>query len=463
MKNRYIYVLLVVYAVIALLTIIFFDGTGDAGDSIHHYQFARYAPLHIELFFDHWAKPFFVLLASPFAQLGFVGIKIFNVIVTFFSLFFTFKVLQKLNVNNAIVGAIFLMFSPLCFVLTFSGLTEPLFGLFLIMSLYALLEDKGILASILISFLPFIRSEGLIFLGVFGFYFLLKKQWKLIPLLLVGHVAYMFAGYFVYKDLLWVFNKIPYAKLSSTYGSGKLFHFVDQLQYVIGIPIYILLGLGILSVIYKSIQRKVVLEVQVIVFLGFFAFFIAHSLFWYLGIFNSMGLNRVFIGVAPFMAIIAVYGYNLITEELTKNKKPIRIALQSIILLLVLIFPFTSSPSAIDWKRDLSLSQDQKSAVLVAEFLEDYKSDKQKYFLTHPYLCEALDIDYFDKTINENLINYKWSMKPGDLLIWDAWFSVVENGVQKEELDNTEDLEKLYDHSVTDGHRTIHYAVYLKK
>lgn len=463
MKNRYIYVLLVVYAVTALLTIIFFDGTGDAGDSIHHYQFARYAPLHIELFFDHWAKPFFVLLASPFAQLGFVGIKIFNVIVTFFSLFFTFKVLQKLNVNNAIVGAIFLMFSPLCFVLTFSGLTEPLFGLFLIMSLYALLEDKGILASILISFLPFIRSEGLIFLGVFGFYFLLKKQWKLIPLLLVGHVAYMFTGYFVYKDLLWVFNKIPYAKLSSTYGSGKLFHFVDQLQYVIGIPIYILLGLGILSVIYKSIQRKVVLEVQVIVFLGFFAFFIAHSLFWYLGIFNSMGLNRVFIGVAPFMAIIAVYGYNLITEELTKNKKPIRIALQSIILLLVLIFPFTSSPSAIDWKRDLSLSQDQKSAVLVAEFLEDYKSDEQKYFLTHPYLCEALDIDYFDKTINENLINYKWSMKPGDLLIWDAWFSVVENGVQKEELDNTEDLEKLYDHSVTDGHRTIHYAVYLKK
>lgn len=463
MKNRYIYVLLVVYAVIALLTIIFFDGTGDAGDSIHHYQFARYAPLHIELFFDHWAKPFFVLLASPFAQLGFVGIKIFNVIVTFFSLFFTFKVLQKLNVNNAIVGAIFLMFSPLCFVLTFSGLTEPLFGLFLIMSLYALLEDKGILASILISFLPFIRSEGLIFLGVFGFYFLLKKQWKLIPLLLVGHVAYMFTGYFVYKDLLWVFNKIPYAKLSSTYGSGKLFHFVDQLQYVIGIPIYILLGLGILSVIYKSIQRKVVLEVQVIVFLGFFAFFIAHSLFWYLGIFNSMGLNRVFIGVAPFMAIIAVYGYNLITEELTKNKKPIRIALQSIILLLVLIFPFTSNPSAIDWKRDLSLSQDQKSAVLVAEFLEDYKSDEQKYFLTHPYLCEALDIDYFDKTINENLINYKWSMKPGDLLIWDAWFSVVENGVQKEELDNTEDLEKLYDHSVTDGHRTIHYAVYLKK
>lgn len=463
MKNRYIYVLLVVYAVIALLTIIFFDGTGDAGDSIYHYQFARYAPLHIELFFDHWAKPFFVLLASPFAQLGFVGIKIFNVIVTFFSLFFTFKVLQKLNVNNAIVGAIFLMFSPLCFVLTFSGLTEPLFGLFLIMSLYALLEDKGILASILISFLPFIRSEGLIFLGVFGFYFLLKKQWKLIPLLLVGHVAYMFTGYFVYKDLLWVFNKIPYAKLSSTYGSGKLFHFVDQLQYVIGIPIYILLGLGILSVIYKSIQRKVVLEVQVIVFLGFFAFFIAHSLFWYLGIFNSMGLNRVFIGVAPFMAIIAVYGYNLITEELTKNKKPIRIALQSIILLLVLIFPFTSNPSAIDWKRDLSLSQDQKSAVLVAEFLEDYKSDEQKYFLTHPYLCEALDIDYFDKTINENLINYKWSMKPGDLLIWDAWFSVVENGVQKEELDNTEDLEKLYDHSVTDGHRTIHYAVYLKK
>ena len=82
MKNNQIFVLLFIYVIIATLTIIFFDGTGDSGDSIHHYQFAKLAPLHPELFFNHWAKPLYVLLASPFAQFTFIGVKIFNSIVS---------------------------------------------------------------------------------------------------------------------------------------------------------------------------------------------------------------------------------------------------------------------------------------------------------------------------------------------------------------------------------------------
>lgn len=463
MKNYPIYILLFIYVILATLTLVFFDGTGDAGDSVHHYQFARYAPYHVELFLDHWAKPFFVLLSSPFAQFGFVGMKVFNVLVTFFTLFFTFKTLQKLKISNAIVGAIFLLFSPLCFVLTFSGLTEPLFGLFLIVGLYALLDGKLILSSVLISFLPFIRSEGLIFLGIFGLYFLLKKQWKFIPLLLVGHVTYMFLGYFVHKDLFWVFNKIPYAKLSSTYGQGKMFHFVEQMNYVIGVPIYILFGLGVISIVWKSIKKNVAFEVQSIVFLGFFSFFIAHTLFWYFGIFNSMGLNRVLIGVAPFIAIIALFGYNFTTEEIFKNKKSLRLIFQGLLLFYVLIFPFTSNPAAINWEKDLRLSKDQKTAVLVADFIASRENFEQKYFFAHPYLGEALKIDYFDENKRQSLINYKSAMQSGDILIWENWFAVVEHRIIKEELDSNEELECLYNYNVWDEGREIHYAVYEKK
>ncbi|MEA3478152.1 MAG: hypothetical protein U9R60_08235, partial [Bacteroidota bacterium] len=130
MKNNTIFILLLIYAIVATLTIYFFDGTGDSGDSIYHYLFAKFAPLHPQLFFDHWAKPVYVLLVSPFAQFGFIGVKIFNAIVSLLTIFFTFKIVKKLNIKNAIVGAIILIFSPLYFVLTFSGLTEPLFALF---------------------------------------------------------------------------------------------------------------------------------------------------------------------------------------------------------------------------------------------------------------------------------------------------------------------------------------------
>ncbi len=146
MKNNTIYIVLFIYAIIATLTIIFFDGTGDGGDSIQHYLFAKFAPLHPQLFFNHWAKPVYVLLVSPFAQFGFIGVKIFNAIVSLLTIFFTFKIAQKLNLKNAIMGAVILIFSPLYFALTFSGLTEPLFALFISISIYAILKHKYIAA-----------------------------------------------------------------------------------------------------------------------------------------------------------------------------------------------------------------------------------------------------------------------------------------------------------------------------
>ena len=72
--------------IVLCLVAIFTNGTGDAGDSVQHYLFSKSAFKHPELFLDHWAKPIFVLLSAPFAQLGFVGMKIFNCLIIFGSL-----------------------------------------------------------------------------------------------------------------------------------------------------------------------------------------------------------------------------------------------------------------------------------------------------------------------------------------------------------------------------------------
>ncbi len=423
----------------------FFDGTGDSGDSIHHYLFARYAPTHPALFFDHWAKPIFVLLASPFAQFGFIGVKVFNALVTGCTVFLTFKIAQLLDLKNPIVAAIIVIFAPLNFVLTFSGLTEPLFALFISLCLYFVLKDRHITAALILSFLPFVRSEGLIIIGVFGLYFLLKKAWKILPLLSIGHIVYSIAGYFIYHDFLWVFNKIPYAHLSSRYGSGKLFHFVEQLNYVIGIPIYILLCIGIIGIIWKAIRQTLKLELGLLVLLGFFAFFTAHTLFWYLGIFNSMGLNRVFVGVIPLIAIIALAGFNAITEDIFKEKIKAKWLLQALLIAYIFIFPFTHNPAAINWNTDMNLSADQRDAIHVADIARQHSKPDQRYMFAHPYLSEVLDIDHFDDTqrlnLKKNIMKY---LASGDIVIWESWFAVVENSVTKEYLDQQSDLTNIY-------------------
>jgi hypothetical protein len=55
-----------------VITVIAFvaNGTGDEGDSISHYLFAKTAWTYKQHFFDHWAKPVYVLIAFPFATTG---------------------------------------------------------------------------------------------------------------------------------------------------------------------------------------------------------------------------------------------------------------------------------------------------------------------------------------------------------------------------------------------------------
>ena len=462
MKHFFYYVLLV-YGVIAALSIIYFDGTGDAGDSVTHYLFARYAPSHPVLYFDHWAKPVFVLLASPFAQFGFVGVKVFNVLVTFFTIIFTYRIAEALKLKNGLLIPVFMLFSPLYYILTFSGLTEPLFALFTVAGIFLCLHHRYLAAALVVSFLPYVRSEGLIILGVFGLYFLVKQNWRVIPALIFGSVAYGIAGYFVYHDFLWVFTKIPYAKLSSVYGRGPLLHFVEQLINVTGVPLYALFWLGFISLTVKSIKGKAVAEQSILILVGFTTFFVAHSLFWYLGIFNSMGLKRVLLGIMPMIAIIVLCGFNVIVEEFLNYTPRVKKLLYVFILLYVFVFPFTANPSAIHWKKDMMLCEEQHLAEKVADFIGKQNNRMYPLVYSHYYLSVTMNLDHFDvlKRIDVSRGSIS-NMKPGELLIWDNRFADSESGINKKELDEDPTLKNIFSCKGTEHDGEMIFAVFQK-
>jgi hypothetical protein len=455
--------LLLLYIIIAIVTIIFCTGTGDSGDSISHYLYAKYAPRHPALFFNHWAKPLFVLLASPFAQFGFTGMKTFNALASLLTIIITYCIAVRLQIKNAIVIVVILIFTPLYYILTFSGLTEPLFALGTAAGIYMAVKEKHLASAVIVSFLPFIRSEGLIIAGVFTLYFIYKKQWKVSLWLLCGSFVYSIAGYFVYHDFLWVFNEIPYARMSSTYGHGKPFDFVIGLMYVVGVPIYILIWIGVFCLMIPAIKRKTKAETHILILTGFFALLIGHSLFWYFGIFNSMGLKRVMLCMMPMSAIIALKGFNFITEDLIRKEK-IKRTMQSLLIVYIIVFPFSSNPAAIKWKRDMMLSTDQQLARKAADFILKNKGAEYIIVTTHPYIAEVMNIDFFDESRRRELNRQNISlMRPGDILIWENWLSVVERGITKESLDADTTLTSIFNAKDLDRNREIVYAVYQKK
>jgi hypothetical protein len=463
MKKYLIQCILILYFIAGIITICIFNGTGDAGDSILHYLFSKFAFRHPALFFDHWSKPLFVLVSAPFAQFGFNGMKFFNLLVSLLTVYFTYKAANALTMDHSVLAALMVIVAPLNFILTFSGLTEPLFALSIIAALFFNLRQKQVLAAIIISFTPFLRSEGLIMMGVFGLFYILKKDWKPLLFLATGHIVYSIAGYFVYHDILWVFNKIPYASLSSPYGSGNLLHFFNQQYYVIGLPLTFLFWIGFLVKILELVfmRKNFLKEETFLVFFGFISFFMFHTLAWKFGMFNSMGLKRVLIGMIPYIALISLKGFNFLTEIPFLSGK-LKTGIQLILVIYLLAFPLLPNPASINWKKDMMLSADQLAAKRIACTLYSSQHEKQKYFFTHPYLSEVLNIDHFDPSIRMDLSSENLrSMQKGDYLIWENWFAVIESGMNREYLEKTYRLIKVKEFRQNDANRESVFVVYI--
>lgn len=435
-------IFLAAFLVVGLFIIIRFDGTADSGDSVQHYLIARYAFEHPRLFFDHWGKPFFVLLSAPFAQFGFAGMKLFNLLAAAGAAGMAALCCRRLGYAHAAWACLLFVCAPYSFELIFSGLTEHFFGLVLILGVYLALIGRTAWAVVLVSFLPFVRSEGLVIVGVWGLYLLVQRRWKLLPLLMAGHLAYALAGAWAYGSPLWVFNKIPYATPDSVYGAGQLLHFADQLFYVIGPVLYGLLVLGILGMI---IRRKAAAEEWWLILGSFLAYFAAHTLFWYFGIFNSMGLKRVLVAMMPLVAILALGGLNFVLSWI-ENRKALQQAALVLLLAGVLIFPFTKNKAAVDWGNAFTLKADQQLAQEVAGFIRDadLRTDSTTFFFSHPYLSIPLGLDYFLPEQRRELDRAALqSLKPGDIVIWENWFAVVDKGLSLEVLQSRYGLQVL--------------------
>lgn len=440
-----VFTILIFFGIFFVWIAFTFEGTGDAGDSLTHYQFARYAFAHPANFLDSWGKPVFILIAAPFAQAGFVGIKLFNIMLALLTAFLLHRTLLKMGEELAWLSLFFLFAAPLYFILMFSGFTEYLFACLLTLSIFLFVSKRFWAAAFLISFLPFVRAEGLLILPCIFLYLLVKRKWFVISALFAGHIVYGIIGLIVKSDFLWMFHENPYVSYSDQYGRGNWMHFLNQLNYVIGVPLYILSAIGVLTLIVRLCLNKPLnsnynAERYLLFAMSFFVFLAAHIIFWKFGLFHSMGLKRVLISVLPMLIFIIIDGLGFLKSIMKNRMKKIHTISISVFLLVVLIFPFTSNPAAVNVEKDLKL---QKSQQQMARFVSELNSEfpdihQRKIFCSHPYLRILLDLDPFDSNACESIktISADKTIADSSLIIWDCEFCEKEDGVALDILKN---------------------------
>lgn len=410
----------------ALLLLLSFLSEGSYGgeDSFMHYLFARYAPAHPLLFLDHWGKPLFTLLSAPFAAFGFQGIKVFNILCTAGVAWLGYAIARKLNWERPWLAIPLIQFNALFLVTGISGLTEPLFALVLCGSIALYLHNRILSACILISFLPFARSEGNLMIAVFVLVMLVEKKWRYLPLLATGTLLMSLIGGWIKGDFLWLRNENPYQGAADIYGHGDILHFVRANREIFGVPQSLMVVVGGLYLTVSWLRNKTWGNFKPLVLIAgpFLVYMGAHSVFWHFGLFGSYGLVRVMAAVVPLAGLISLAGLNGVAELLHRLPAWAKETVVLIPMAFVVYDPFFQYP--------LPYPLDDRQLLMKEMAQRVRENPPRRIFAAHPYFFHASGIDIFDTQYRRPLeACMRETLLPGDLIIWDNQFGPNESGM----------------------------------
>lgn len=426
-------------------------------DSYNHYLIARYSWKYPHLFLDQWGKPLYNIMASPFANAGFLGVEILNIGLWLGTAWLSWLTLRKLNIQHAWIGFVLVLLPEVAIQNVVSGLTEYLNAFLLVSFILAMVMKRWNLAAFICGLLPFARSEGFIMMAVCGFYLLfIEKKFKSLLWFVAEPVIFNFIGWMVMGDPLWIITQNPYIKaqeLNLNYcGNGGFFHYFNQIHTLFSLAGAVFMGIAGCYLLYEFIRKrgKLTFEERILFWLVsgiFWLYFIVHSFIWWKGMMGSCGYLRVMIVISPLMAILGNFGFN---KLLTTNENRLNGGLgrnRNFAILLLAGMLLISLKKDIGFVRrnfPIPISNEQKEFLKVAEWLKNEPYKFGMVYHLYAYLSVIADMDPYDTRHFTDLWSLDMKYAPvGSLIIWDAHFGPNECKLPLEYLMNHQDLKLL--------------------
>ncbi|TSA30656.1 MAG: hypothetical protein D4R67_00065 [Bacteroidetes bacterium] len=413
-----------------LVILLISSGYAGGSDSIVHYQIARYVFYDPKLLFSLWGRPLFTLISVPFAQLGFTGMKLMNILLGVGSAWLAYLISKRLGYASSWMVIVFVLFAPLYCSLFFSGLTEVSFSFFLVLALFFFLREKYYLSALILSFLPFVRMEGLWFMPVFILALSWKRKWFTLPVLATGFLFYSIIGGFFFHDLLWIIHRFPYYVNHPVYSkyTGSLFLFYEKRSFILGLPLQWLFVAGIAGLIYALFNRKKKQQTEIffqaLVLTIIFLYAGLHSWLYWTGVGSSLGLIRVVGAILPLVSIISMGGYAWLERLFVTNQMQ-RFLLQAMTVVFILYANFTV------YRYPVPLLWEEEVMTKTASWVRSTEYVNKRICYTDPKVPFYLDANPYDGE------KFAWVLagsKPlftskemeviprDNLLIWDAHF-----------------------------------------
>jgi hypothetical protein len=402
----------------------------DSGDGLAHYFIAKNAFYHPSDLLNHWGKPVFTALSAPFAYFGFQVYVFFNILIFALTLFVGNSIFKHFEIKNPLM-AIFplVLLGSLDYTANIlGGMTEILFGFLTLLSGLLLLQKRWVWFALLISFMPFVRSEGQLLIPLGILILLYFKAWKSIPLLFVGFLFYAIIGAIALGNFWWYFTENPYQGAAEIYGQGDWLHYINNWHLHLGVPALVLLVFGLLAFVWGILRKSYTSEKQVSLFYFaavYFGIVLVHAYLWAQGKNGALGLSRLAIHGLPGLMLICI---------LAIDATPIKRWMNSIFTALMLILSvlyIRDYPLVYDQPFPKKAMPDERAVVdatsAVMDYLEDHKTRKVYYY--HPLVAYKAGTNLKDQRgqfeqKSFGLFETEYTqLHDGDLIIWDSHFA----------------------------------------
>jgi hypothetical protein len=286
-------------------------------DECAHYMYCRFVLQSLSITVQTWHRPLPQWLFALPAQFGHTFTMFFALALFLALLFITWRIAILHKIKHAEWVVLLVGLQPILFDLSYACMTEvPAAFMIALAYLYHLKEKHG-WALAFASAVILCRTEMYLFAGILFLAYLQKREWKILPLVLLGPILWVGSTTIISGDVETFFREWSnFSKIAKFIPGASVTHYIMNLHTTFGLMQVILFLAGTVfivkakrsvkfGIIYSTIASTIILHTLA----G------AEMFHWT----ASIGELRYIAVVGPFFGIISVYGLSELFERLKSS------------------------------------------------------------------------------------------------------------------------------------------------
>lgn len=309
-------------------------------DDSSHFNFNRHYLESMDQSTGAWHRMGRVLLFALPAQFGLKGVQITSAFLFILTIYIAYRILRHKNVKYAEWIIPIIGFQPVLFNISYTSLAEVPAALLIVLSYYMFLKEKPVWVMISSSLVFIFRTEFFYAAGLFFLIYAYQKNWRVLPLILLGPVVwYLYTTIITQNPSLFFYDMTLHTRLLKIDAGVDWYYYLLNSAKIYGLVQALFFVSGIIVLVLRKELKQYAL-ILVIVFTG-----IAVQTLLALKGLNltcSIGQLRYTAVVGPMFGLVSAAGLGFFFDRVKNN--PLRNSFMVICLLIMFFLGPYSTP-----------------------------------------------------------------------------------------------------------------------